>query len=164
MGKIDQVMRGRDGVIRRVVVKYRNSTEEFGRPTDRSTRRLIKLYSADDPDLQADLGKLQARIDELRGHHEQPGQVNQSHSLSPTEATGSFTNLVTNPMLLQAVARFDDSTSDVFQLGCQCCCLHHCKVSVHNLYGSKTYCHPLTATTSFELEGMFNMEPDQPEN
>ena len=58
MGKIDQIIRGRDGVIRRAIVKIRNTSEEFDRVTDRSTRKLIKLFSADDPDLQVDLSKL----------------------------------------------------------------------------------------------------------
>ena len=44
MGIVDQIVRGRDGVIRKVYVKYRNVNEDFDRVTDRSTRRLIKLY------------------------------------------------------------------------------------------------------------------------
>ena len=36
MGVIDQVVRGRDGIIRRVIVRYRNFKEEFDRFTDRS--------------------------------------------------------------------------------------------------------------------------------
>ena len=53
-------------MIRRAIVKFRNTSEEFDRVTDRSTRKLIKLFSAEDPDLQVDLSKLQARIDELQ--------------------------------------------------------------------------------------------------
>ena len=49
MGKIDQIIRGRDNVIRKAFVN-----EDFDRITitDRSTRRLIDDYDYDDPDLQ----------------------------------------------------------------------------------------------------------------
>ena len=147
MGKIDQIIRGRDGVIRRAIVKFRNTSEEFDRVTDRSTRKLIKLFSADDPDLQVDLSKLQARIDELQGHN-----------LIPT-----------NLLLFQANApRLDLSDDDATtckeksqESRCQCCCLDHCRVSIHNLYGSKTYSHPLSSPTTFQLEGIFNVELHQ---
>ena len=38
LGRVDQVVRSRDGLIRRVIVKYRNSNEEFDRVTERSAR------------------------------------------------------------------------------------------------------------------------------
>ena len=168
MGKIDQIIRGRDGIIRRVVVKYRNAKEEFDRVTDRSARKLIKLYSADDPDLQADLGKLQARIDELQGHQqEQPAQVNQIQSQRIGDDNGTNYML----LLLQESARLNTSDPDAQprcpennKLSCQCCCLSHCKISMHNLYGSRTFSNPLPAVTACQLEGMFNMDVEQPEN
>ena len=69
MGIVDQIIRGRDGKIRRVIIKYRNHKEEFDRITDRSVKGLIKLYSIDDPDLHKDLSKIQQRIDELIGNY-----------------------------------------------------------------------------------------------
>ena len=47
-------------------MKYRNSGENEDRVTDRSVRKLIRLYSVDDPDLQADLSKVQTRLEELQ--------------------------------------------------------------------------------------------------
>ena len=121
MGVIEQIVRGRDGVIRRVVVKYRNFKEDFDRFTDRSVRRLIKLYSVDDPDIYSDLGKVQARIDELVGNN----LSNRADSVNLGGFDMGDKVLVsrTNPL--------------VFQGRCNCCCLAHCQVSVHNCYGTK---------------------------
>ena len=45
VGLIDQVIPSDDGLIRKVVVKYRNSSEDFDRFTTRSVRKLIKLFN-----------------------------------------------------------------------------------------------------------------------
>ena len=86
MGIIEQVIRGRDGVIRRVIVRYRNFKEDFDRFTDRSVRRLIKIYSTDDPDLQQDLSKVQDRIEELLGNKVGDSATNCSPSSAPARA------------------------------------------------------------------------------
>ena len=114
MGRIDNIVRGRDGYIRKAFVKYRNANEEIDRITDRSTRRLIKLYSEDDADLQVDLSKLQARIEELQ-------------------------DLSTRSSYKVQVSGTQGFEEDGKKLSCQCCCKSHCKVAVHNLYGTKTH-------------------------
>ena len=43
IGRVDQIIRGRDGVIRRAVIKYRNASENIQRETERSVRKLIRL-------------------------------------------------------------------------------------------------------------------------
>ena len=129
VGKIDQIIRGRDGVIRKVVVKYRNSNEDFDRVTDRSSRKLVKLYSVDDPDLHADLSKLQDRIDKLTGAC-QEGAVADSMEEASIGEVGS-------------------------SLVCQCCCQSHCKVAVHNLYGSRTYVDGVIDPELFEIQAIF---------
>ena len=35
--------------------------------------------------------------------------------------------------------------------GCQCCCLAHCEVTFHNIYGSKAFHQTLSNTAWFEL-------------
>ena len=130
IGKVDQVVRSRDGIIRKVIVKYQNSKEEFSRVTERSIRSLIKLWSIDDPDLHADLQIIQARIDELRGQKQRDGEDGQ----------GSCLGLV--------VEKKEDCLHGVLvrpvrgeDLKCGCCCTSHCSVGFHNLYGSRSYQH-----------------------
>ena len=55
LGKIDQLISGRVGLARRAVVKYRNTDENTWRTTDRSLRRLVKLWSLDDQNLEEDI-------------------------------------------------------------------------------------------------------------
>ena len=117
IGRVEQVVRGRDGVIRRVIVAYRNANETVSRYTERSVRSLIRLYSADDPDLQVDLSVVQKRIDELQGLLEDRVE-------DLVEVVGSNVCQVRSSQSLRK---------------CGCCCLAHCGVTFHNFTGSKKY-------------------------
>ena len=58
---------GRDGLIRRVWIKYFNSGEKNPRLTDRSVRRLVKLWSIDEACLFDDVSEVQKRLDQDGG-------------------------------------------------------------------------------------------------
>ena len=67
IGRIDQVIRSKsDNKVRRVVVRYRNSGENSDRTTDRSVRKLVKLFSIDEFQVQDDLTELERRIESQR--------------------------------------------------------------------------------------------------
>ena len=75
IGEVDQVVVGRDGLIRRAIIKYFNASEndpEHGNYhpqfTDRSVRKLIKLWSVDECNLFDDLAELQESFDSARVH------------------------------------------------------------------------------------------------
>ena len=61
-GKVDQLIRGRDGLSRRAIVKYQNLDEEVKRTTDRSVRSLVKLWSIDDQSLEEDIAILEKQL------------------------------------------------------------------------------------------------------
>ena len=70
VGEVDQVIVGRDGFIRRAIIKYFNASEndpEAGQYhpqfTDRAVRKLVKLWSIDEACLFDDLAELQGRLD-----------------------------------------------------------------------------------------------------
>ena len=70
IGEVDQVIIGRDGLIRRAIIKYFNASEndpEHGKYhpqfTDRAVRKLIKLWSLDESCLFDDLTELQKKFD-----------------------------------------------------------------------------------------------------
>ena len=72
VGEVDQVVVGRDGFIRRAIIKYFNASEndpEAARYhpqfTDRSVRKLVKLWSIDEACLFDDLAELQGKVDKV---------------------------------------------------------------------------------------------------
>ena len=148
MGVIDQVVRGRDGIIRRAIVKYRNFKEEFDRFTDRSVRKLIKIYSVDDPDLQHDLTKVQARIDELLGNgvHVDAASTSMEVSSETSNQGAAQPNALTKSKFLQDK--------------CQCCCQAHCNVSLHNYSGTKTFYQALPSMED-QVISLFSREQIQ---
>ena len=48
MGVVDQIIRSRDGRVRRVIVKYQNYNEDVRRFTDRSIRKLVKIFDIEE--------------------------------------------------------------------------------------------------------------------
>ena len=71
IGIVDQLVKSRDGLIRRVLIRYFNASENDPttgrynpRITDRSIRGIIKLWSMDEVCLMDDLSKLRRRMDE----------------------------------------------------------------------------------------------------
>ena len=85
LGTIDQLVKGRDDLARRAVVRYQNPSENFHRVTDRHIRSLVKIWSIDDQNVDEDLAELQKQLqangencdllDQLvqGGHGDRPG-------------------------------------------------------------------------------------------
>jgi len=68
VGKVDQIVLGRDGHVRRAIIKYytvneRDPTAASLQFTDRAARSLVKLWSVDEVDLFDDLAELQRSFD-----------------------------------------------------------------------------------------------------
>ena len=63
IGMVEQIIQSRDGKVRRVIVKYQNYNEEQPRFTDRSVRKLVKIFDIDEYVLQDDLTELLRRLD-----------------------------------------------------------------------------------------------------
>ena len=78
-GMIAGIDRSRDGLIRKVTVKYRNASESQDRETDRSVRKLCKLWSEDDWNLQDDLAELADRLKGIVGDQAIVNQVQHAH-------------------------------------------------------------------------------------
>ena len=62
LGTVDQLVRSRDGLVRRVIIRYQNAKEEFHRLTDRNIRKLVKIWSCDDLNTDEELGELHKRL------------------------------------------------------------------------------------------------------
>ena len=66
IGKIVEVVRSKDGVVRRALVQYQNSSEESPRTTERAVRSLIKIFNIDDENWQADMSKVEELMRSLK--------------------------------------------------------------------------------------------------
>ena len=62
IGQVDQVVVGRDGLIRRAWIKYYNFGEKNPRLTDRAVRRLVKLWSMDEACLFDDMAEVERKL------------------------------------------------------------------------------------------------------
>ena len=62
LGQVDQVVASRDGLIRRAIIKYFNAGDETPQFTDRSVRKLVKLWSIDESNLFDNLHEVGERL------------------------------------------------------------------------------------------------------
>ena len=181
IGRVDQIIRGRDGVIRRAVIKYRNASENIQRETERSVRKLIRLYSADDPDLYQDLGELQRRIDQLQGQLDDPPGVDQQQAgllhgaiqglqvqvRAGQQGIGDLVEVEAQGVQAGSHGPGLQGDAGVVQGGelkCQCCCQAHCKVFFHNCWGTRTHQAPTTSLFACQLESRDFHEVEYSEN
>ena len=141
IGQVDQVIASKDGLIRRAVVKYFNPNENHPQLTDRSVRKLVKLWSLDDSCLFDDMSELQQRLDAKQGGQQadaaQPVQRAQVGDL-PGESTsdnilleevvagslspmlGSVTGVHTSPTVGSVYMTLDGSVLDLLAMTTSC--------------------------------------------
>ena len=65
IGIIDEVIRSRDGVIRRVNVRYHNANEDQPRVTDRCVRSIVRLFNIDEGSWKDDMLQVQKKLASL---------------------------------------------------------------------------------------------------
>ena len=110
VGMVEQVLPSVDGHIRKVLVKYRNASENFDRLTPRNSRKLVKLCNVDDPGLSEDLDWVQKKLE----GNDQP--------VLPDATVGNTSHAQPDRDLLASSK-------------CRsCCCLEHCLVRFHSFY------------------------------
>ena len=133
LGMVEQVIPSKDGMIRKVVIKYRNAAENFNRFTTRNTRKVIKLFHVDDEDLSDDFKWVQSKVND---HHKQV-----------------FEFVTDTAMMMDA----NEST-----VQCQsCCCPTHCKVRFHNISG-KTMANTVVPDMKLDLINVISEEMGEP--
>ena len=78
MGIVEEVQKGRDGILREVTINYCNSSEQkltlegdssndktLPRYTDRSVRKIVKIFSLEDSNLEKDIAELRKKMEEM---------------------------------------------------------------------------------------------------
>ena len=108
VGQIESFVRGKDGKIRRVQVRYNNHKEDFTRTTERSVRSLVRLFHIEDDYF----------IDDIN------------------EAEKLFKHF--NLLPVPEVAADDGEVGVVtaaIKKKCKCCCAAHSSLSKHSVNG-----------------------------
>ena len=62
-GIVKEAKSGRDGIVRKVTVRYRNHNESFDRETCRAVRQLIVIHRVDELNIIQELGKIATIVD-----------------------------------------------------------------------------------------------------
>ena len=93
--------------------------------TERSARKLVKLFSVDEFQIQDDLTELQKRIERLQSEHGLPLNSN---------VPGEGNNIVGEPEpTLNAEASGPATNTRSRRANCNCCCKSHCDLSFHTM-------------------------------
>ena len=116
VGQVHFITRSKDGVVRRVCVKYFNHTENKPRFTDRAVRSLVKLFNVEDSYYIRDMAKVEKLMTELK-KDEVPRRMEPIKIQSNKDGTHTIKG----------------SASTVCK---GCCCVGHCGLSVHNVGGA----------------------------
>ena len=64
-GMIEAVEHGRDGRVRKVLVRYRNHSEDTDRTTYRSARSLVVIHPVDEINIIQELGQIASEVDQV---------------------------------------------------------------------------------------------------
>ena len=124
LGMVEELHRGRDGIIREVVIKYCNSSEQklsltkgkgldstYPRYTERAVRRLIKIFSIEDDCLADDLAELAKKYEHFKRAEDILVDVD--------DATA------------QVVYSKPENCESKKKQQAECCCQEHCNLTSH---------------------------------
>ena len=65
VGLVSDVIVSKDGLIRRVIIRYQNASENDARTTDRAVRRVVRLLNIDDTSLTKDMAEVEKLVKSL---------------------------------------------------------------------------------------------------
>jgi hypothetical protein len=118
MGMVEDVQTGRDGVLREVRIKYCNASEQkltlegdasgdrtMSRYTERSVRKIVKIFSVEDSSLEDDLAELKKKMKAMpRDFIDDEMLAGMASTVAPEKCTLKNSRIG------------------------QCCCQEHCKI------------------------------------
>ena len=138
IGKIISVEKGRDGLIRRCTIQYRNADEDFSRTTDRAVRSIVKLMHIDDVSWMDEIAVVEKIIkatneDVSQGKSYVVNKVDDEGLKFKFTATSRDRSL--SPVQVNLAVKGSNSKSkksDFLKPCRRCCCIAHCVFFQHN--------------------------------
>ena len=143
VGKVSEVEKSKDGLVRRVWVQYQNFGENSPRFTDRSVRSLIKLFHIDDQNWQDDMAEVEKLIDELQKDKDDEAANAKSYNITPCGGDGlrfrltatSGHDVVSRVEGVQHKKGAKVARSKLQRCCKSCCCSLHCRLTDHEAIG-----------------------------
>ena len=117
IGQIESITRNKDKKIRRIDIRYFNSSQDVPRFTERSVRSIVRLFNIEDSYWVSDMEKVEFLIKELQ---------NESESMTEEESRSQ-------PLRVSVDNEGKDEIVDknILARSCQCCCIPHCRQMHH---------------------------------
>ena len=141
VGKVSEVVKSKDDLVRRVWVQYQNFGESFPRFTDRSVRSLIRLFHIEDQNWQDDMAEVEKLVGELQKDKED--ETAKSYNITHCGGDGlrfrltatSGNDVVSRVEGVQHKKGAKVARSKVQKCCKKCCCSSHCHLKEHEAIG-----------------------------
>jgi len=166
VGMISEVVKGKDGAVRRAVLRYQNFSEDQPRFTDRAARSLIKLFHIDDESWQSDMNEVEKMIEAAQS--EENSDLTPAYKMSHSGVGLRYRLTATggNDWVKREVGvqyRPDAKFAREKLLGqCkECCCVSHCAVAGHGRHDVLPDVEGLDDDKQVEFPGIFDRSWDQ---
>ena len=127
VGKVTDVVKGKDEIVRRATVQYQNSNEDKPRFSDRAARSFIKLFNIEDESWQEDMDLVEKLIEEAKVKKDESEHENSRSRLKAVDGEGNIVRQVGvqhKPSAKIAKSKFTKPCNS-------CCCLSHCEKNPH---------------------------------
>ena len=154
VGRVTDVIVGKDGDVRRAILQFQNSNEKEPRFNDRAARSLVKLFNIEDSTWLDDMHTVERVVAALRKENgESEGElVNQVEQEVPSSQKRLQRG---EGVQYRAVARV--ARKKIIKPCKTCCCVSHCLVTEHG----PTTVPVVVNHYCYEKEHLFNYMPDR---
>ena len=136
VGKVAEIVKSRDGLVRRAQVQYQNFEENFPRFTDRAARSLVKLFHIDDQNWQDDMAEVEKLVDLLQKDEDE--EAVKTYAINHTGeglrfrlTATSGPNLVSREVGVQHRDGAQTARTKLLKICLDCCCISHCLLAGH---------------------------------
>ena len=159
IGKVIDIVKGKDDIVRTVEIEYRNSAEDFSRSTTRGARSVVKLFNIEDTDTwnrdMDEVGRLVLSLLAESNVMEESVNVKKKEKAKLTRKSGVHNTSLAAEARDKIVEKLNCSR----KMKCsKCCCRSHCCLTSHNksdvtLYGTKLLVVNSSQLVSSMLDG-----------
>ena len=141
VGQVENVTKGKDGLIREASIRYQNHSENHSRTTNRTVRKLVKLFSVDDASIQEEMQEVEDTLEELGIEIAPRSNDDKNAHDGSNDVQGNVDEEINSNICndtMRKMSELELNGQDVTQInmdevhGCEkCCCDSHCRFNIH---------------------------------